>query len=259
MLTRPPERLTAANQRRLQRLVALVVADVLRRYRRVPTRPTDDQLEQFIAGTVSIVLAGQTVTVRTVDAYLSAAAGLATGTSTRPLGLDPAQLLGAKARNGTPLETVYRRPFFDAARADLDRTYIAGRLAQTAATDLQLAQRDAAQARMAADPRTPRWRRVLSGAEDCPLCTAAAGRTYRNINKLAIHPRCDCSVEPVIDTDIRAVPTAAEVRYGLPTPVPDRVLVPAAGDRPGVEVLEHGELGPVLWVQGQHFDTAHAV
>lgn len=172
--------LTAIHKRRLDALRMILTRSVLTGFDRV-TDPTDALISTFVDDAVPLILAAQVVTVDLVDGYLSTAAGLATGTSTAPVGLDPAELIGAKARNGTVLETVYRRPFWewqrsgtvDAARA---------RITTDILTDIQLVQRDAAWARMQVDPRLPRWRRVTAG-DTCELCIAAASRTYSNINR----------------------------------------------------------------------------
>lgn len=255
---------------------------------------TDEQQAAFIGMIVPLILAGQASVVAQVDAYYSAAAGITTGTTTSPLGLDPAELIGAKARQGVPLETVYRRPLWDWQRrqealADLDpramrykstigrertRLYARSRIAKDIITDMQLVQRDAAWARAQVDPRLPMWRRVLNG-DSCPLCVTAASNTYARIRRIQLHPGCDCGIEPIGDSGVMALPNLSqlpdvyrqlnsEVRRGTgiskavdpSSPVVlyrDQLNVTLPDDFPGVEVVQHGELGPTLWQRGHDF------
>lgn len=299
-LLAPPPRLTAAYMARLARIRNAASAAILARFDQIVA--DDSDAAAFVAAATPVVLAAQERTVATVDAYLSLAAGTMTGTTTAPVGLDAAEIIGAKARAGTSIETVYSRPFWQWERRQAElfnealkrlprksirrlsssaareqvRLYARSRIAQDIITDLQLVQRDAAWARVQIDPRLPQWRRVLSGAENCPLCTVAATNTYTKIRRIQLHPNCDCGIEPIVDTDVMATPLVrdlpdvyrrmAEMRVrgsgisrktdvtGPVTLYPDLLHARIdPGDLPGVEVVEHGELGPTLWVQGQRF------
>lgn len=305
-LLRPPEQLTAAYMARMARLRRASVLSIQALFDDVVTGP--ESAAAFVDAAVPVVLGAQQAVVAEVDAYLSTAAGAMTRTSTAPVGLDASQLIGAKARNGTSIETVYSRPFwqwerrqaelFDEALQRLPRgsirrqssliarerirLYARTRVAQDIVTDMQLVQRDAAWARVQIDPRLPRWRRVLSGAENCPLCAVAATNTYAKIRRIQLHPRCDCGIEPVVDTDVMATPLVrdlpdvyrrmADMRIrgsgiskrtdttGPVTLYPDLLNARfEPGALPGVEVVEHGELGPTLWVQGQHFTGPESI
>lgn len=291
--TRTPERLTLAHQRRLTQLKRAAVAAALAAFDRLGGYDEAAQAE-FVATVVPLLLAGQSGVVAQVDAYYSAAAGAITGTSSSPIGIDPAQIIGAKARQGVALETVYRRPLWDwhrrqEALAQLDsrpmaqrstigrersRLYARSRIAKDIITDMQLVQRDAAWARAQVDPRLPMWRRVLNG-DSCALCVTAASNTYARIRRIQIHPGCDCGIEPVGDSGVMALPNLkqlpdvyrqlnSEVRRGTgiskavdPTgPVTlyrDQLNITLPDDLDPVEVVSHGELGPLLWVQGHEF------
>ena len=143
---------------------------------------------------VDVVLNGQRATVTATDAGLSLAAGVTTGTTTRPLGIDPEPLIGRHARNGTLLEAVYSRP----DRAVRESGFQAGAalLRRLIQTDMQLAHRQAAHAHAMADRRVAAWRRVTA-ATACGLCIAASTRTYRRGDLLPIHARCSCRVVEV--------------------------------------------------------------
>lgn len=235
----PPSSLTVAHRRRLDAVRAIASRGVLNAFDKV-TASTSEAVNGFIADTVPLILAAQTVTVDLVDAYLSASTGGA------PVGLDPAELIGAKARNGMVLETVYRRPFWQWER-DGNLAAARARMATDVLTDIQLVQRDATYVRMAIDPKLARWRRVASG-DSCQLCTSAATRSYKNIQQVAIHPGCDCTIEPVVSDgpapDAGALPAAYRQLQDSRLPV---------ASASGVAVHDHGELGPTLAVEGHEF------
>jgi hypothetical protein len=237
--------LTSSHRRRLEAVRAVAGRHVLSAFDALPSPAGGTG---FVAEVVPIVLAAQSATVDLVDVYLSAYAGTATGTSTEPLGLDPAELIGAKARNGAVvLETVYRRPLWDWERTG-NREAARARITTDVLTDIQLAQRDATFVRMQVDPRLPRWRRVTSGVS-CDLCTAAATRTYARINRVHIHPGCDCTAEPVADESVTTTPDPRALRGAYRQLNDSRSPAPV----PGAAVHEHGELGPTLAVLGHAF------
>lgn len=236
----PRSDLTVIHKRRLDAVRAVASRGVLNAFDKV-TAPTSEAVNGFIADTVPLILAAQTTTVDLVDAYLSAYSG------TAPVGLDPAALIGAKARNGVVLETVYRRPFWQWERDGLQDAARA-RMSTDVLTDIQLVQRDATYVRMAIDPNLARWRRVTSGGS-CDLCTSASTRTYKNIQQVAIHPGCDCTIEPVL-TGTEGAPDPARLPEAYRSLQDSRLLAATAA---GVAVHDHGELGPTLAVEGHEF------
>lgn len=108
------------------------------------------------------------------------------------------------------------------------------------ATDMQLALRLQSMASLEAGGHT-RYRRVLTGREDCARCSIASLNVYSTRDLLPIHDHCDCTVEPVRD-ELPAVDVGGLV---LSADRAERV----AGGAPVeslVAVREHGELGPVI-------------
>jgi hypothetical protein len=99
MLT-PDRMLVRAHQRALGRLRRATTAAVVDAW----AKGAD------VEAVARLVLSGQTMTVRATDAGLSFLAGVTTGTTTEPVGVDASRLIGARARNGTVLEEVYSRP-----------------------------------------------------------------------------------------------------------------------------------------------------
>lgn len=146
----------------------------------------------FVDTVVPIVLAAQSVTVTEADAYLSAEAGMATGSSTRPWGLDPAQLIGVKARRGDFLEDVYGRNH----RSDMST--FAERMAREVNTDITLADRVATYVHTEGDTRISGYRRVLSaGKKNCGLCVVASDRLYHKSDLRPIHAHCGCTTQAI--------------------------------------------------------------
>lgn len=109
-----------------------------------------------------------------------------------------------------------------------------------AATDMQLALRAQSRASLEAGGH-PRYRRVLTGREDCDRCRLASLNVYSTSDLLPIHSHCDCTVEPIRDE----VPTVDLGSLALSSGRAEQV---AAGASPEslVAVREHGELGPVV-------------
>lgn len=176
-------RLHLAHRRALDRIRLNTQARVL-------AAPRTD-LDTFLDLVVPSVLSGQSAAVAETDAYLSLQAGLATNSTTEPLGLDPDRLIGAAARRGVTLEEVYGRNF----NAQLPN--LAQRLTREVATDITLAQRGASFVHTNADNRVLRYRRVLrSPGPNCALCVVASTRIYKRGDLLPIHDHCRCTVEP---------------------------------------------------------------
>lgn len=131
------------------------------------------------------------------------------------------------------------------------------------------------------------YRRVLTGRENCAMCVLASTQRYHIKDLLPIHPACDCGVAPIVGREdpgqvinsvtvtegAQAVDTGrlgVDVFSGNDLVDLGRLLEPlhddikkrfGISDRGGrridyrklLTVHEHGEIGPVLTVKGQHF------
>lgn len=186
------------NQYRAQRL--RLRATVLAQIARIWATAQPQSRDAFIAAVLPVVHAGQAVVVRLVDAFFATKTIDATGAG-RVKGLDPAAYTVEAIRN-QPAAVVYDRPFGAlgyalATGADFAVARAAGgaALEKLASTDLQLAQTYAARDWMSDEPQIVGYQRITSGG--CPLCTAAAGRTYRSEDLAPIHEGCRCDVAPV--------------------------------------------------------------
>jgi len=96
--------------------------------------------------------------------------------------------------------------------------------------------------------------RVISSA----LCYVASTQRYSRGDLLPIHPGCDCGEEPIYGSSgvsdtideqlLDATHQAIDERFGE-FDFGGRTV----DYRKAIIVREHGELGPVLTVKGQHF------
>lgn len=276
-----------AYQRRLTQIRAAAAGRTLRSWRGLRTYD-DADIARWVGQVRPLVLGAQAQAVALTDAWMSLRIGLATGSTTRPVGLPVEAFIGPAVRAGVPMETVYTRPaitmrtllgngtpFADALRA------ATARVEQTVLTDVQLATTHAAHARLDADRRVVGYRRILGAGNNCGLCIVASTQRYRKENLMPIHPHCGCTVEPtvreggqggvgpllgtedpgqVIDRDRLLAVTQGHggTRSELGRLRVDGAQLPSNLDPallPDVEVVNHGELGPLLWDAAHTFDA----
>lgn len=222
----------------------------------------DSDIERMVAAIVPVSLGAQQRIVALTDNYMAAVA-TASGFPQPPAGIPAAAVTGAVLRGVDPAE-VYGRAgptVWTALSEGRSLNAAAGmglaRLADMLMTDLQLAKTKAAQWRGQRDDTVVGYRRVLTGQENCALCSIASTQRYRRGDLMPIHPGCDCDV--------------AEIRGNVD---PGQVIEPerleqlhqAANDQLGqsgrggrapdysnIMVREHGEYGPTLTWRDQKF------
>jgi hypothetical protein len=131
------------------------------------------------------------------------------------------------------------------------------RLSDIAEQDVMLAERDEAERIYDATPEIVGYRRVihpeLSRNGSCGLCVVASQRFYKSGELLPLHGGCNCTTMPIVVGD--------DPGFRLNKDDLDE-LYRGAGSKFGSDLLntrvtinEHGELGPVLVKQGDHFRT----
>lgn len=133
------------------------------------------------------------------------------------------------------------------------------RLAVLAESDLRSANRDEAQRVYASTPTVVGYRRIihpeLSSGGTCGLCVVASQRMYHTSQLLPLHfPSCHCESMAVVKGE----------DPGMQLNEDDLATVYAAAGGTAADQLretriqftEHGELGPVLVRDGDHFTTA---
>lgn len=237
------------------------------------------QMQRFVKDVTTLVLAGQTQMSALTVGYMTAQRNAILGRSVT-FRVNPRDVTGANARNGTDPRMVYERPFHLVWRQLHDQPHVAGavnaaiqsgldRAVELAMTDLQLAKVQTAAAAGSQD-KLARWsERVLEGPHSCGLCIVASTQRYRAGELLPIHGGCDCSqrtvygeIAPpqVLDpTKLADIHDRIEQAFGASSS--SARVIPGARDarnkliryRDVLVVHEHGELGSVLAVKGRPF------
>lgn len=211
-----------------------------------------------IGATVS---GGQIATASLTDAYLSRMASYQLSREVTGAGVPT--LMGRTLRRGVKdhrevyerVAAEYRRGIASGIGSQQALSQALGRARVMASTDLGLAHQRQAKRVMDARRELRYFRRVIrpeaSKSGTCGLCAAASDRKYWRGDLLPIHARCKCLVIPV---------TAATDPGSQLNEETLGELYEAGGStyardlkRTRVVVEEHGELGPQLRVEGQHF------
>lgn len=168
-------------------------------------------------------------------------------------------------RSGVSPVEVYERPAkqYRYARSkgyteEEARLLAEDRLAELAETDVKLIERDEARKVYKAAPKVIGYRRVihpeLSRSGTCGLCAVAATQFYTTDDLLPLHyPSCNCDTLPITkgdDPGFRLNRSELDAVYAAAGSTAAEDLVNTR-----ITVNEHGELGPVLVKQGDHFRT----
>jgi hypothetical protein len=210
----------------------------------------DADVQRFVAQVVPVILAARRQVSSLTDAYLS-----------RVLGIRSLGPVDTDSLRGVPAAEVYARPYqtvwtklSEGLPYDAAVSAGAARLTDIALADLQLAKTHTMRTAYQS-AGVERYVRTLTGNVNCALCYIASTQTYASGDLLPIHPGCDCGTAPVqaggravMDKTLTATHEAVEDRLGVSDSGarnPDY--------RKQLIVHEHGELGPVLAVRGQHF------
>lgn len=167
--------------------------------------------------------------------------------------------------NVTPFE-VYQRPakeyrFLTSQGLVFDETYMRAktRLEGLGRADALRTRMDEAQRLNAANPKVIGTRRIihpeLSKTGTCGLCLVAATRFYKVTELQPIHPpNCHCGTLPVTKTSDPGLKLTQDDLKAIYAAAGSSRAEDLANTR--ISVNEHGELGPLLVREGQHFKTA---
>jgi hypothetical protein len=224
-------------------------------------RDVDANAYVELMGPVSV--ASQQTMANITAAYLAHQVQMMTGTAV-PAPDVPADLISGVGLRGVDPATVLRRPYEQVWYAlsqgkTLEQAAAIGRkrALDNALTDLQLARTRTAQRVLGQNHLVTGYRRVLTGPHSCALCVVASTHTYKRADLMPIHPQCDCAIEPLIAGQTVPETPLEQVHAAIRRDLGDNYVSPDA--RRGIDyrkVLvthEHGEIGPVLAVRGQHF------
>lgn len=241
---RRSEALTSAYQLRLRRIAEALAGGLGVVWNQLPT-PSAEATEQWLRVVVPLVLAAQRQAVNLSDAYVATYITAEIGRRAGPVGIDPAPIIGVRARGGTPLERVYARPvgLLSAAMTagkTMDEALRTERwrLDRDAQTDVSLAARSARRELGMTEDEIVGYRRVVSGG--CALCASFADSFHRADDFMPIHPGCNCGGEPVLRDEGRNRPESPVVED-----IPSRAERAEQGERVA-RVVNDSELGPLL-------------
>jgi len=275
-VARPPldVAFTAATKAVRARLAAFALAQFARgQYR-------DADMEVFLKSVVPAVLASRRQVSALTDSYLSQTLTKQLGHAVRPRGpIDTAALRGVDPA------TVYSRPFVTvrtklAEGRAFDSAVQAGssRLTELVATDMQMAKTYTAQSVLSGTAGVTGYERVTTGANTCALCAIASTQRYSRADLLPIHPGCSCDVVPITaqnpwdaaaaqqrlsDTHAAVLAGAGENDpSGRNAGLAKEITAKGFDVKDYARVLvthDHGEIGPVLAIRGQHFTGPNAI
>lgn len=217
----------------------------------------DRTAERFVQSVAPLDRAAQRQAVVLTDAYLASYLSAELGRRIPPRGLDADQFSGPAVRSGVDGSDLWFRPVVTTRAAitrgrDYADARAEGRARSiaTARTNVALAARAASREILSTTEEVTGYRRVTSG-KSCALCVSATAKTYRSSELLPIHSSCDCVTEPVVLG-----------RRELPRPAPEvrddpTVTEMVTDGRDVVKVVDHDEMGPLLWQVDHEFEPMH--
>lgn len=229
----------------------------------------DGDIDRLVALIAPHVQAGQIQVANLTEAYFQRVGAKA--------GIDVTYVTGGR---GVPVDDVYRRPAVSLYTALSEGAPMAlaveeggHRLASLISTDLQMAKVRQAQRSLSSAGITA-FMRVLTGNENCALCTIASTQRYWTKDLSPIHPGCDCSVdvlpnnfdpeEQIINNDLLEMTHAAIEQKLGGSDRGARELGLGKADSQGRPVSDytdlivtrtHGEYGPTLAWRDEKFTS----
>lgn len=254
-----PEQITRAYQGEAERLRADTVSAVEALWFNLPAY-RDANIARFKSAALPIVRASQRRMVALTAGY-QMQVNRERGDSV-PMALLPAAEIASP--RGVDPDVLYQRPanslYTALSRGDVLSVAVAAgfnRLRSIVQTDLQLVKTKQSQLSMERAGFTY-YRRVLTGLENCALCSIASTQRYRVRDLMPIHPGCDCSVDTVTaswDPGQVIDPDLLERTHGHVAELEG--IADRGGRNPDYRQLivtsENGELGPVIRWRGDKF------
>lgn len=233
-------------------------------------------MAKFIRQIVPVIQGAEQQMAANTAAFIAQQRQIALGGTATPAAVRLADVTGRATRNGTAPAEVYGRPFHQVWRdigagknptqaIDEGLTYVQN----LAATDLQRTKQLTGQKIVSADRKAIGTRRILEGDHSCGLCIVASTMFYIKKELLPIHPGCDCGQEVIYADEashlralnlgrLQDVHQAIADAFGRDSSAARTIPGALVAGKPVAykDVLvthEHGELGPILAVRGQHF------
>lgn len=257
-----PDRITALVDREAESRESIIAKLIAAVRRLIPgiNWYDDRDVQRFATRTTQLVRAAQASAARLTDSYLTLLLrDMGQTAATRPATL-------ALNLRGVPEEQVWQRPaetyrYLRSIGADSKdaESQAEQRMATMLHDGVVLATRTATRDKLEQVDEVVGYRRIihpeLSKGGTCGLCIAAADRIYTKGTLLPVHDRCWCTVAPILAGGEDPGHTLNQRELSD--------LYRNAGGSTAAEKLkrtryqidEHGELGLVLTVKGQHFRT----
>lgn len=189
---------------------------------------------------LNAVVAGQLSAAEGAQVFVSASM-LAQGAAAGPLGMVDASAFAGLASDARPLATLLQLPAITTAQSlaigeSAEVAALRGLTQMSTMVSTQVADtaRAATSVAMAAEPSCVSYVRVVR-LPACARCLILAGRQYSRSRGFQRHPRCDCGMQPMSDTEWKAA-ASPEALFQQMSPEEQRKRLGAAG----VKALEHG-------------------
>lgn len=223
---------------------------------------SDQAMAAWAADTLALAEGAQAEVGALTAAYL-AEIETALERAAAPVALDVIDLTSTEALRGVAGTDVWARPavtvwteLAHGAALSLAADRGLARARSIAETNLALAHTHTAAEATRRSKVTTGYTRVPRGGRSCALCLLASTQRYHRGNLMPIHPGCHCAVNPIVDGAPAARVIDPDRLEGV-----HRAIEAATGSRDlsgkayadYVVVHDHGEIGPVLSVRGQHF------
>jgi hypothetical protein len=245
-----------------QQATDLAVSAAVNQFQGLSDWWSDQAVAKAVRALLGAVEAAQRQAAATTGAYLTRAGSASAGRTLRqaPVLRDVGSLRGRSVTHQRVYERIAEGYRWQVVAEGLSEDVAAQRAVRRAEVvaddDVTLAMRHQARQWMADHDEADGYRRIihpeLSRGGTCGLCVAASDRVYHRKDLLPIHGRCHCEVLPIVhgqDPGEGLNQDALAILYQAA----GGTTAAAALKQTRYQIGEHGELGPVLTVKGQHF------
>ncbi|MFH8593098.1 VG15 protein [Streptomyces rimosus] len=196
---------------------------------------------------LNAVMAGQLTAAQGAQTFVTASM-LAQGAAVAPAGMVDASAFVGVASDARPLATLLQLPAITTAQslaagesAELAALRGLNQMSMMVGTQIADTARAATSVAMAAEPSCAAYVRVVR-LPACARCIILSGRQYSHSTGFQRHPRCDCGMQPMSDTEWKATKTPEDLFREM-SPAEQAQRLGTAG----VKALDHGaDLGQIV-------------
>ncbi|MEU7190938.1 hypothetical protein [Streptomyces sp. NPDC045369] len=196
---------------------------------------------------LNAVMAGQLTAAQGAQTFVTASM-LSQGATVAPAGMVDASAFAGVASDARPLATLLQLPAITTAQslaagesAELAALRGLSQMSMMVGTQIADTARAATSVAMAAEPSCVAYVRVVR-LPACVRCIILSGRQYSHSTGFKRHPRCDCGMQPMSDTEWKATKTPEEL-FGEMSPAEQAQRLGTAG----VKAFDQGaDLGQIV-------------